>query len=240
MLARRTVGCLVFLLLLPLMFIISSGHGLIANAQDREEAALFSLINAYRNQSTLCWNDVQWVAWPRGSARTLQFSAALARAAVSHNLTMIAQNCFAHVCPGEPRLDQRVEAAGYPSTWHSLWENLSAGYETASTAFGGWLDSEEHKQNALACQARAVGISRRFGAQTTFRWYWTVDFGDVLDSAPPNGGPSSLKSFDINNNDRIDDPEFFLIIDAWIAGRLDDALFFQAIDLWISQESIST
>lgn len=237
MLPRRTAACLV-LLLLPLMFI--SAHDLTANAQDREEAALLTLINAYRNQSALCWNDVQWVAWPRGSARTLQFSAALARAALSHNLTMIAQNCFAHICPGEPSLDRRVEAAGYPSTWHSLWENLSAGYETASTAFGGWLDSEEHKQNALACQARAVGISRRFGAQTTFHWYWTVDFGDVLDTAPSNGGSPSLKSFDVNRNGRIDDPEFFAITDAWIAGRLDDATFFQAIDLWISQQNIST
>lgn len=57
---------------------------------------------------------------------------------------------------------------------------------------------------------------------------------------PPTGGPSSLKSFDTNSNNLIDDSEFFAIIDAWIAGQLDDATFFKATDLWISQQPISS
>lgn len=61
-----------------------------------------------------------------------------------------------------------------------------------------------------------------------------------IELAPPGGGFSPLKRFDINNNDLIDDPEFFQIIDAWIAGQLDDRTFFQAIDLWVSQRRISS
>ena len=38
----------------------------------------------------------------------------------------------------------------------------------------------------------------------------------------------------------IDDPEFFDIIDAWIAGQIDDSTFFQAIDVWVSQALISS
>jgi len=38
----------------------------------------------------------------------------------------------------------------------------------------------------------------------------------------------------------IDDPEFFALIDAWIAQQLSDSMFFQAVDLWISQSLISS
>lgn len=56
----------------------------------------------------------------------------------------------------------------------------------------------------------------------------------------PGGQDAALKPFDLNDNDRIDDQEFFAIIDAWIAGSLDDTNFFRAIDLWVSQGRISS
>ncbi|GEM_PF-3990718 len=59
---------------------------------------------------------------------------------------------------------------------------------------------------------------------------------------PParGGGAAQLRRFDVNGNDRLDDPEFFAAIDAWIAGTLDDATFFLAIDLWVSQRPLSS
>lgn len=57
---------------------------------------------------------------------------------------------------------------------------------------------------------------------------------------PPIGGATDLEAFDTNSNNLIDDPEFFAVIDAWIAGQLDDAAFFQAVDLWVSQAPISS
>jgi hypothetical protein len=57
---------------------------------------------------------------------------------------------------------------------------------------------------------------------------------------PPPPGGTTLQSFDTNNNNLIDDPEFFAIIDAWIAGQLSDTLFFQAVDLWVSQSPITS
>ena len=56
---------------------------------------------------------------------------------------------------------------------------------------------------------------------------------------PPGGLVSPLARFDANGNNRLDDPEFFSVIDAWLAGEIDNALFFEAIDLWISQRPIS-
>ncbi len=55
---------------------------------------------------------------------------------------------------------------------------------------------------------------------------------------PPGGLVSPLARFDANGNNRLDDPEFFSVIDAWLAGEIDNALFFEAIDLWISQRPI--
>jgi len=52
--------------------------------------------------------------------------------------------------------------------------------------------------------------------------------------------PMSLKRFDTNNNNRIDDPEFMKIIDAWIAQQIRDTTFFKAVDLWVFQSTISS
>lgn len=57
---------------------------------------------------------------------------------------------------------------------------------------------------------------------------------------PPPSGGGTLRSYDTNNNNIIDDPEFFNIIDAWIAGQLNDQVFFQAVDIWVSQSSIGS
>jgi hypothetical protein len=51
--------------------------------------------------------------------------------------------------------------------------------------------------------------------------------------------PTGLAQFDANHNSVIDTPEFFDILDAWIAKEIDDETFFQGLDLWISGEPIS-
>jgi len=56
----------------------------------------------------------------------------------------------------------------------------------------------------------------------------------------PRAGSPSLQRFDQNGNNLLDDPEFFAVIDAWIAGEIDDPTFFQAIDLWVAQLPIAS
>ncbi|MBI1730256.1 PKD domain-containing protein, partial [Candidatus Acetothermia bacterium] len=60
----------------------------------------------------------------------------------------------------------------------------------------------------------------------------------VTVTATPSSG-SSLKSFDKNNNNKLDDTEFFAAVDAWIAGQISDIIFFKLVDLWISQGPIT-
>ena len=65
------------------------------------------------------------------------------------------------------------------------------------------------------------------------------DFSASLSTPSAPGGGSSLKSFDANNNNVLEDSEFFAAIDSWIASQIDDTTFFKAIDLWISGGAIS-
>lgn len=59
--------------------------------------------------------------------------------------------------------------------------------------------------------------------------------------AGPGPSPGSgLKQFDTNNNCRIDDPEFFNAIDAWVQGQITNDLFFDVVDAWISQANVCT
>jgi len=215
-----------------------------AQTLDAEEQAFLAQINAYREGSPLGWDGAfgGWVPWPAGSSRTLRLSTALTRAAEAHTLTMIRQGCFEHRCPGEPDLRRRVAQAGYPSSWRFLAENLVAGAETAREAFQAWRGSEGHNRNMLACQARAIGIARSYGPGTPYGWYWTTDFGDVVEASilPPASSGNPIETFDTNGNDRIDDPEFFALIDAWVRGSVSDFWFFLGIDLWVTQAPISS
>jgi hypothetical protein len=64
--------------------------------------------------------------------------------------------------------------------------------------------------------------------------------GEPSPSPPLTCGGKCLKNFDRDDNDLLEDDEFFALIDAWIEGRIEDAVFFQGIDLWISQQPISS
>lgn len=56
----------------------------------------------------------------------------------------------------------------------------------------------------------------------------------------PNPGDSqiSLKTFDIDSSCKLDDSEFFNVIDRWVNSTTSDTIFFVAVDAWISQSSI--
>ncbi|MBI1729343.1 FecR domain-containing protein [Candidatus Acetothermia bacterium] len=62
--------------------------------------------------------------------------------------------------------------------------------------------------------------------------------GATVPTPSPTGG-SSLKSFDKNKNNVLDNDEFFAVVDAWVASQIDNAMFFKAVDLWISQGQIT-
>lgn len=212
-----------------------------------EESTFLSLINDYRADSDRCWTGERWRSWPSDAARSLTRSTTLDQAAEDHNVAMIEKDCFSHQCAGEPDLPERVETAGYPADWRYLSENIAGGFETAQAVMDGWRNSESHNRTMLDCRTRAIGIARTNASQTPYRWYWTSDFGDVVDSNDQSSGSSNptdpvlakLQAYDANRNDRIDRPEFNEIVVDWNAGRLSDRTVQKAYELYRSGESLS-
>lgn len=55
----------------------------------------------------------------------------------------------------------------------------------------------------------------------------------IVDPIDPRFVPTPITSFDLNKNRRIDDEEFFAVVDAWIANEVKDITFFKVLDAWI-------
>lgn len=143
-------------------------------AIDSEERALLTLRNDYRAE--------------RGISR-LTMSETLNRAASWKSQHMASNGYFVHddIGIGRTFLD-RLRDCGYDyNTW--MAENIGAGSETAAATFAQWRESASHNAFMLDPNFNAIGISRAYGDATPYGWYWTAEFGGVVDAAPP---PASL------------------------------------------------
>jgi uncharacterized protein YkwD len=128
------------------------------------------LLNAERRQRGLNALDTQ------GS---------LKRAAKAHTRRMISDGCFAHTCPGEADLPDRVTATGYlpcGCSW-SVGEDLAWGmrrHSTPAAIVAAWMASDGHREIILTPDMKDVDIGVRRGkpgnagaAAATY----TADFG---------------------------------------------------------------
>jgi len=57
---------------------------------------------------------------------------------------------------------------------------------------------------------------------------------------PLTSAEAVLGNYDVNKNNRLNDGEFFLIVDAWVMGEVSDETFFVAVDLWVANEMITS
>ncbi|MBI1730543.1 matrixin family metalloprotease [Candidatus Acetothermia bacterium] len=55
---------------------------------------------------------------------------------------------------------------------------------------------------------------------------------------PPSNGGAGLSHYDTNKNCKLEDTEFFALVDQWIGGSADNSLFFSGVDAWIGQSNI--
>ncbi|MCH8950302.1 MAG: hypothetical protein IIB87_08000 [Chloroflexi bacterium] len=143
---------------------------------DSEEQAFFTLLNNYRAD--------------RGLSR-LAMSETLNRAAAWKSQHMASNGYFAHDDIGLGRtFTDRLRDCGYDfNTW--MGENIAAGNETAAATFAQWRESAGHNANMLNPDFNAVGIGRAYDDATPYGWYWTAEFGGVVDAAPPAPPPAS-------------------------------------------------
>lgn len=230
-----------------LIFFVAGGY-----AQSQVELDFLQKINAYRASSAVCWSGRQLVSWPLGSTPKLRLSPALSQAAAQHNLAMIQTNCTDHTCPGEPQLVERVALAGYPSRWNFLSENIAGGFESADEVFAVWQASPGHNRNMLTCHAHAIGISRVYEPNSLAWWYWTTDFGDVVDVATqpaphlPQDPTPLASALDANRDGVLGDEDITQAIALWVLGavvpgtsqRVDDTQMLALVQLWVTGQRI--
>jgi uncharacterized protein YkwD len=136
---------------------------------DSEEAEFLRIINEYRVANGL---------------GTLTSSATINQAAYLHSLDMGEQAYFEHASlDGRSPWDRMCAAAYRPACEGSttMGENIAAGNEGAFDTFEQWRNSPLHNENMLTPDFVAVGIGRALVDGSPYRWYWTTDFGGILD-----------------------------------------------------------
>ena len=144
-----------------------------AQLLDAEEQEFLRLINQHRAANGL----------PALTATRM-----LNQVSHNHSADMAARNYFSHTSQDGRTFDQRMRDGEYTYNTY-LGENIAAGNATGAATFEQWRNSAGHNANMLSANFRAIGIGRAASATSTYRWYWTTDFGGVVDSTalPPSG-----------------------------------------------------
>jgi uncharacterized protein YkwD len=145
-----------------------------AGPYDVEEEEFLQIINEYRQDN---------------GVGPLTLSDTLSVSSERHSEDMGKYGFFAHdtvkssYYPARSQPWDRMKAEGYDYNTFKA-ENIAAGYETAEQVFQGWRNSPSHNHAMLDGNYRAIGIGRVHLPGSKFGWYWTTDFGGVVEPAP--------------------------------------------------------
>lgn len=143
---------------------------------DTFESDLVSQVNRFRADKGLA---------------TLRVSDTLTAAAKWMSTDMATWDYFSHTSLDGRSPTQRMADAGYPaySTWTG--EDLAAGYTSATEVMQGWINSPAHYAVLVNPAYRAIGVGRAYGAGSTYGWYWTANFGGVVEGATQSTAPAT-------------------------------------------------
>jgi hypothetical protein len=157
---------------------VLGGRSALASPYDAEEIQFLQLINQYRQNNGL---------------GPLLLSDKLTVPSERHNEDMAKYDFFAHdtvassYYPAGSQPWDRMAAEGYDyNTYRG--ENLAVGYETAEEAFEAWRLSPSHNQAMLDGNYKVVGVARLYVPGSEYGWYWTTDFGGVVDPSSHAAG----------------------------------------------------
>lgn len=151
-----------FRIMMPIMLVTSSTPAPVLNATPEQQ--VLALTNALRQQH---------------GCPALQISPELTNAAQYHSQDMADHNYFNHADGNGHMPAWRAQQAGYSGSAGT--ENIAAGYSTATEVVMAWYNetppNDGHRLNLLNCSLTDVGIGYAANANSTFRNYWTQDFG---------------------------------------------------------------
>lgn len=148
-----------------------------AQSLDSEQSAFLTLINNYRAQN---------------GAGPLQISVALQNASQWMSGDMAAKGYFSHTDSLGRDPFRRMADFGY--SYAPAGENIAAGNASAQSTFNQWQASSGHQANMLNAGYKVIGIGRVYNSASPYRWYWTTNFGGVVDGGggipnPPTARP---------------------------------------------------
>lgn len=110
----------------------------------------------------------------------------LQKAAQRHNEHMLAKKCFAHQCPGEGSLEQRLRSVDYLRSGLTAWaygENIAwgeKGLSTPKSIVKAWMNSTGHRANILNPTFKELGVGVSDGTPYSPKAKgatYTTDFG---------------------------------------------------------------
>lgn len=155
------------LLALAVMPVASSSAAVGDPVLDPEEQAFCTQINQYRADYGLA---------------PLRVSVTLSNASNWMSSDLATLNYFSHTDSLGRTFSTRLKSFGY--TFMTVrGENLAAGNETAARTFNQWKASSGHNANMLSSSYKVIGISRAYSATSTYKWYWTTNFGGYADQS---------------------------------------------------------
>jgi len=136
---------------------------------DAEEKAFCTQINQHRAQN---------------GKPALRVSVSLTNASKWMSNDLATKNYFSHTDSLGRTFSTRLGAFGYTySTYKG--ENIAAGNATAARTFAQWKGSSGHNANMLNANYKVIGIGRAYSATSSYKWYWTTDFGGYVDRTIP-------------------------------------------------------
>jgi uncharacterized protein YkwD len=134
------------------------------------EADALRLINQYRAAGATCGSHGAFAP-----AAALTRNAKLDSAAFGHSRDMADHNYFSHDSQDGRTMPNRIDATGY--TWSTIGENIAAGYSSVQSVIDGWMASEGHCANLMNPRFTEFGMACARNDASTYRLYWTQDFG---------------------------------------------------------------
>ncbi|NTX08732.1 MULTISPECIES: CAP domain-containing protein [Myxococcus] len=133
------------------------------------EDQVLALVNQRRAAGAVCGGVTQ------APAPALTHHASLRCAARRHSKDMGTNNFMSHTGSNGSTPWQRITATGY--TYRRAAENVAAGYSTPAAVVNGWMASSGHCTNIMNPLLVHIGIGYFNAPSSTYRHYWTQDFG---------------------------------------------------------------
>jgi uncharacterized protein YkwD len=134
------------------------------------ESEVVTLVNQRRAAGATCGGTTY------APAPALVMNEAWRAAARGHSEDMATRNYFSHTSYDGRTFSQRMSGAGYSGAFP--WgENIAAGQSSPAAVVNGWMNSTGHCANIMNPAYRAIGVGYAYNAASSYRHYWTQNFG---------------------------------------------------------------